>query len=229
ASSPTKGGPQPRVSSPVSGGSTLITSAPRSARSMVQYGPARTREKSSTRRPLSGRSAWHIADSTSPQSTATLRRMRWFEDFAVGDTFELGATCVTREQIIGFAQEWDAQAFHVDEEAAVATPFGGLVASGWHTVLLFMQLYVEGVLRDTATVGSPGVERLRWLSPVRPGDVLMARATIVGARMSEAHSWRGTLRVKCEMMVGTQVVMSMIARALVRRRGFENTGVRAGS
>src|SRR5579859_3157513 len=103
---------------------------------------------------------------------------RYFEDFAVGHTLELGSYTITREEILAFARQFDPQPFHTDEEQAKASLYGGLIASGWHTASIFMRLLVDGLLNDTASMGSPGVDELRWLRPVRPGDTLRARFTV---------------------------------------------------
>ena len=88
--------------------------------------------------------------------------MRYWEDFAVGETTELGTVDVTRDEIVEFAQRYDPQPFHVDEAAADDGPYGGLIASGWHTTALFMGMFVREILLDAASMGSPGVEEIRW-------------------------------------------------------------------
>ena len=95
---------------------------------------------------------------------------KYFEDFLVGDVIDLGSVEVTEAAIIEFAREFDPQPFHIDPEAALETPFGGLIASGWHTCALFMRLMCDGMLNDSSSQGSSGMEELRWLKPVRPGD-----------------------------------------------------------
>ena len=103
--------------------------------------------------------------------------MLHWEDFRVGEVTELGTVDVTEEDVIAFATRFDPQPFHVDPEAAKASPFGGLIASGWHTTALFMGLFVRGILLDSASLGSPGIESIRWTAPVRPGDTLSGRVT----------------------------------------------------
>ena len=145
--------------------------------------------------------------------------MRWFEDFAVGDVSEFGPVTVTEAEIVDFAERFDPQPFHVDHEAAAASPFGGLIASGWHTVALFMGMYVRGVLLDSASLGSPGVEEVRWLAPVRPGDELRGRSTVTDVRASSTNPRRGTVFTTNEVVNqdGT-VVMTMKARGFIARR-----------
>jgi acyl dehydratase len=142
----------------------------------------------------------------------------YFEDFDSGHVFELGSRTVTAEEIIAFGREFDPQPFHVDEEAAAASVFGGLIASGWHTGAMWMRLYVDALL-GAASLGSPGIEELRWLAPVRPGDTLHARLTVLGATPSERRPDRGTIRSRGEMVNQDGVtVMSMVARGHFARR-----------
>jgi acyl dehydratase len=145
--------------------------------------------------------------------------VRYWEDFEAGEVTELGPTEVTREEILDFARRYDPQPFHVDEAAADAGPFGGLAASGWHTAAMFMRLFVDGILNGSASMGSPGVEELRWTAPVRPGDSLSARVRVVETYPSERRPDRGT--VITESAVLNQegaVVMTMRARGFFRRR-----------
>ena len=145
--------------------------------------------------------------------------MRYFEDFQAGEVRELGSREVTQEEIVAFAREYDPQPFHLDEEAAARSPFGGLVASGWHTAAMFMRLFVEAILLDSASLGSPGVEELRWLRPVRPGDVLSGRVRVLETRPSERDAGRGTVITESEALnQHGEVVMRMRARGFFRRR-----------
>ena len=142
-----------------------------------------------------------------------------FEDFSVGQVFELGTVTVTRHEIIEFATRYDPQLFHVDEDAARRSAFGGLVASGWHTAAMAMRLYVDGLLAGMTSQGSPGVEELRWLKPVRPDDVLSGRAEILEVTASSRRTDRGTVRIRLELRdQGDDVVMHMTARGLFGRR-----------
>jgi acyl dehydratase len=143
----------------------------------------------------------------------------YFEDFEPGRMYELGSHTVTEEEIIDFARAWDPQPFHVDPEAAASSPFGGLIASGWHTGSLWMRLYVTSMLGSAAAMGSPGIEELRWLAPVRPGDTLSARLVVLETTPSERHPGRGTLRSRGEMVNQDGVtVMSMLSRGHFARR-----------
>ena len=143
----------------------------------------------------------------------------YFEDFEEGRVFELGEKTLTKEEIVAFAREYDPQPFHVDEEAARGSAFGGLIASGWHTAAIFMRLYADAVLHRAASMGSPGVEDLRWLKPVRPGDTLSATITVLDATPSASSPGRGTVYLVCEVRNGRgEKVMSMKARGLFARR-----------
>lgn len=146
--------------------------------------------------------------------------MRYWEDFEAGQVYELGARTVTRDEIVAFAREFDPQPFHLDEEAAARSPFGGLIASGWHTAALFMRMYVDELINDTVSMGSPGVEELRWLVPVRPGDELRGRVTILEAAPSSTRPDRGTIRARMELLnQRDEAVLTMVARGFLGRRG----------
>ena len=109
---------------------------------------------------------------------------RYFEDYVEGDVHTFGSIAVEADEIIAFAKRFDPQRFHIDPEAARQTPFGGLIASGRHTAGLMMRLCVEHYLTDVASLGSPGLDELRWLKPVRPGDRLSVRVTVLKATPS---------------------------------------------
>ena len=144
---------------------------------------------------------------------------RYFEDFQAGDVYELGSHTVTAAEIVDYARQFDPQPFHVDESAAVDGPFGGLIASGWHTGAMWMRIYVDSVLNDTISMGSPGIEELRWLVPVRPGDTLSARLTVLETSPSSRRPDRGTVRSRGEMTNQRgEPVMTMIARGFFGRR-----------
>jgi acyl dehydratase len=145
--------------------------------------------------------------------------VRYFEDFAAGQSYELGVHHLTRDEIVAFAEEFDPQPFHLDEDAARHSPFKGLVASGWHTTALFMRLYVNGLLGASAGMGSPGIEELRWLRPARPGDTLQGRFTVLETWPSQNHPGRGTVRARCELLnQAGEPVLEMTARGFFARR-----------
>jgi acyl dehydratase len=145
--------------------------------------------------------------------------MRYWEDFRVGDVAELGPVTVTEEEIVEFGRRFDPQPFHVDPEAARESPFGGLIASGWHTAAIYMGMFVRGVLAGTASLGSPGVEELRWLAPVRPGDTLRGRTTITDVQPSSTTRGRGTIFGSHEVVnQDGVVVMRFRSRGFIARR-----------
>ena len=145
---------------------------------------------------------------------------RYFEDFEPGQVYELGSKVVTEDEVVGFAREFDPQPFHLDPEAAKDSVFGGLIASGWHTGAMWMRLYVDSLLGGASGQGSSGIEELRWLAPVRPGDTLSGRLTVLEASSSESHPDRGTIRIRGEMVNQDGVtVMSMVSRGRFARRG----------
>lgn len=117
--------------------------------------------------------------------------MRYLEDFGEGQVFELGEATLSEQEIVDFARRFDAQPFHVDREAAQRSMYGGIIASGWHTGSLFMGLLVRGLLHDVASLGAPGLDEVKWLKPVRPGDTLRGRLTILGVRPSASKPDRG--------------------------------------
>jgi acyl dehydratase len=145
--------------------------------------------------------------------------VRYLEDFRVGDVTEFGPVEVTEQEIVDFASRYDPQPFHVDPEAARETMYGGLIASGWHTTALFMGMFVRAVLRDSASLGSPGVEEIRWRAPVRPGDHLHARSTILDVRDSSTDPHRGTVFTLNEVLNQDDVVvMTLKARGFFAKR-----------
>ncbi|MBI2160739.1 MAG: MaoC family dehydratase [Candidatus Rokubacteria bacterium] len=145
--------------------------------------------------------------------------MRYFEDFAPGDVIELGSRTITKDGIVAFAREFDPQPFHTDEAAAARTIYGGLLASGWHTGSLAMRILYDGLLKDTVSLGSPGVDELRWLKPVRPGDTLSLRMTILETIPSRSKPDRGLVRSLMEMRnQHGEVVLTIRGLSLLGRR-----------
>jgi acyl dehydratase len=142
-----------------------------------------------------------------------------FEDFAPGQVYPLGRRTLTRDEIVAFAREWDPQPFHLDEQAAAGSIYGGVIASGWHTVCAFMRLFADGLLNRSAAMGSPGVDEVRWLRPVRPGDTLDARLEVLEVRPSRSKPDRGIVRLRAAMSnQQQQEVLSFIANVMFRRR-----------
>lgn len=125
---------------------------------------------------------------------------RYFEDFNVGDAVELGSFSLTAEDIIEFASKYDPQPMHVDPDAARNSIYGGLIASGWHTASSYMRLLVDNVLKGTESIGSPGIDNLRWLKPVRPGDTVRAKLVVLDARASNSRPEWGIVRSRGELV-----------------------------
>src|SRR5215475_3072288 len=109
---------------------------------------------------------------------ATPIESRYFEDYVAGTVYTFGSTKVDEADIVRFAREYDPQPFHIDPAAARTSPFGGVIASGWHTAAIMMRLVVDHYLSRVASLASPGLDELRWTQPVRPGDTLSVRATV---------------------------------------------------
>ena len=124
--------------------------------------------------------------------------LRYFEDYTLGTTYECGSVSVDQASIIAFAKEFDPQPFHVDPAAAAVGPFGGLIASGWHTAALVMRLLVDDYLSAEASLGGAGADEIRWPYPVRPGDTLRVRATVVESRRSLSKPDRGIIKTLAE-------------------------------
>ena len=146
-------------------------------------------------------------------------RKIYLEDLAPGDTWECGGRTVSREEILAFAREFDPQSFHVDEEAAKRSLYGGIIASGWHTAAICMRMIVDGLTSQVVSLGSPGVDAVRWPKPVRPGDTLRVRAVCLEARPSRSKPDRGLARFRYEVHnQDDELVMTMEGMALVARR-----------
>ena len=144
---------------------------------------------------------------------------RHFEDYVPGAVFEYGAIPVTEAEIVEFARRFDPQYLHVDRERAVRGPFGGLIASGWHTAAMMMRLIVDNFLPKHASLGSPGIDELRWLKPVRPGDMLSVRLSVLEATRSRSKPDRGVVRTLCEVLnQEREVVMSLKAMNIIACR-----------
>jgi acyl dehydratase len=124
--------------------------------------------------------------------------LRFFEDYLPGASYDCGTVRIDEDSIISFAKEFDPQPFHVDPAAAASGPFGGLIASGWHTAAATMRLLVASYLPDGASLGAAGIDELRWPHPVRPGDTLAVRATVLEARPSRSKPDRGIVRTEAE-------------------------------
>lgn len=147
---------------------------------------------------------------------------RYLEDLAVGQTFGSGSVAVDAEAIQAFAVQFDPQPFHLDEEAARESLFGGLVASGWHTAALTMRLFADGELQIVGGLIGLGAEELRWPRPVRPGDVLRLKSEVLELRKSESRPDRGLVRARITTFNqdGQIVLEQVVVMVAPRRPGY---------
>lgn len=150
------------------------------------------------------------------------RPARYFEDYVPGFTVDCGSFSITETEIIAFAKEYDPQPFHVDPVGAADGPFGGLIASGWHTIGLTMRQLVEHWISRESSLGAAGVDEIRWPSPVRPGDSLHVRASVLEARRSRSKPDRGIIRSLVEVTnSGGATVLRLIAINFILARNPE--------
>jgi len=146
--------------------------------------------------------------------------MQYFEDIPVGVTAKFGNYPVTREEVMEFAAKYDPQPFHLDDEAAAATHFGRLSASGWHTCAMTMSMLVENLKQNRqAGLGSPGIDNLRWLKPVYPGDTLRVESTVLEKRRSQSRPEMGIFKSQLTVFnQNDEPVMQMVSNGLVQVR-----------
>ena len=150
--------------------------------------------------------------------TQAAKRYFW-EDFQPGRVREFGATTVSRDAVLAFASQFDPQPFHVDEDAARESLFGGLCASGWHTCAMAMRMMCDDYLIEAASLGSPGIDNLRWLKPVYPGDTLSVRLEVLEARPMASRPGVGLVRSRWEVRnQRAEPVLTMEGWGMFRRR-----------
>lgn len=130
--------------------------------------------------------------------TQPVQKKMYFEDFEVGNVIEVGGCTVSEAEIIEFATRFDPQPFHVDAATAAQSMFGGIIASGWHTCSMMMRLMVDGYMRNSSSLGSPGVDEVRWLKPVRGGDILTVRCAVLESVPSSSRPDRGVIFTQWE-------------------------------
>jgi acyl dehydratase len=153
---------------------------------------------------------------------ATPIDQRYFEDYVPGAVYQYGNVEVSADEILEFGRRFDPQFLHTDPRAAADGPFGGLIASGWHTAAIMMRLFVDHYLSHVASMASPGIDELRWMRPVRPGDSLSIRVSVAEANRSRTKPDRGMVRSFVEVLNQTgEVVMSLKAMNLLRCRAKE--------
>lgn len=146
--------------------------------------------------------------------------MKYYEDIAVGDARSFGHYEVTREEVMDFARKYDPQPFHLDDDAAAATHFGRLSASGWHTCSMTMAMMVENMRSEkSAGLGSPGVDQLRWKKPVYPGDTLRCETEIIEKRRSASRPEMGIFKSSIRTYnQNDEVVLEMVSNGLISTR-----------
>ncbi len=150
---------------------------------------------------------------SSPQATL------YWEDFSIGETVEMGGHTFTEEEIVAFARQFDPQPFHIDPEAAKSSIYGGLIASGWHTCSIGMRLMCDSYVNRSISMGSPGVDNIRWLKPVRPGDTLVYSRTVLEARPSQSRPEAGLVRSRWQAVNQRgETVMTMEGWGMLARK-----------
>jgi acyl dehydratase len=149
-----------------------------------------------------------------------MAQIKWyFEDFEPGRTIEVGSRTLNEEEILAFATQFDPQPFHVNKDAASQSIYGGIIASGWHTCALMMRMMVDGFLSSAASLGSPGVDEIRWMRPVRPGDTLTVTSTVLDARPSSSKPDRGVVHTMWEAKnQDGETVVTVKGMGMFRRR-----------
>ena len=151
-----------------------------------------------------------------------LSNKEWFfEDYLEDTVIEMGPVYIEKDELIKFALRYDPQPMHIDPEAAKKGPYKGLIASGWHTCALVMGELVKNYFSPRSSLGSPGIDKLQWLKPVRPGDKLTVRATILETKLSRSKPDRGLVRTLVEALNQQQEkVVSFKALNFMLRREF---------
>lgn len=145
--------------------------------------------------------------------------MQYFEDFQSGQVFDLGTVTLTEEAMIAFAERYDPQPFHLSAARAGDSLFGGIIASGIQTLAIFMRLFVEGILNNTISLASPGMDDVRWRKPVRPGETLAGRSTVTECTRSRSRPEMGIVRFHHELLdEAGEVVMSLASTQFIGRK-----------
>jgi len=145
--------------------------------------------------------------------------MLHFEDFPVGEVATFGDKLVTEQEIVAFARDWDPQPFHLDAEAAENSQIGELIASGWHTGAMLMRMMCDAYLLDSAGEGAPGIDEMRWLKPVRPGDRLRVRRTTLSARVLNSRPHIGVVGMQFDVLnQHGETVLTLKSASFMRRR-----------
>jgi acyl dehydratase len=153
-------------------------------------------------------------------ASVSFERPIFFDDYVEGQVYVFGKTVVSEDEIIEFAGKYDPQSFHIDPDLAKLHAYGGLVASGWHTCAMAMRMMTDDFISESASLGSPGVDEIRWKKPVRPGDILRVRLEILNTRLSKTKSDRGIVISQVEVMnQDSEILMSMKTTGLFLVKG----------
>jgi acyl dehydratase len=148
-----------------------------------------------------------------------MAKERFLDDFRVGEKFASDGVTITESEIIRFALQFDPQSFHMDVTAAEKSPYGGLIASGFHTLSLCFRMFIQQGVIAASSIGSPGIDEVRWLAPVRPGDTLRTETEVLEVKPSSSKTDRGILRMKYAGVNQNGVhVVSFVLNHLLRRR-----------
>jgi acyl dehydratase len=143
----------------------------------------------------------------------------YWEDFTPGRVFSHGPRRLPREEMVGFAAEFDPQPMHLDEDAARATMMGGLCASGWYGCCIVMRMSADGFILDSSSMGAPGVDEVRWLAPIRPDDAVTLRATVLDVRASNSRPDMGLVRFEMALLDSNErCVMTLVTSLMMGRR-----------
>ena len=148
----------------------------------------------------------------------------YYEDFPVGFQFETATRQLSLADMVGFAQLWDPQPFHVDEVAAQASPFGGIIASGFQTLIVAFRLTIDTGIFEACSMGSPGMDAVRWMAPVRPGDCLRVRAKVMSARLSGSKPDRGLVTIRYEVFNQDDELVACYSPVQILRRSPQAGG-----
>jgi acyl dehydratase len=150
---------------------------------------------------------------------------RYFEDFHLGEKSDLGSHHVTEAEMLAFARDYDPQRIHTDRDFATRMHFGGLIASGWNTCAIFMRLFVDALLYESSAIASPGVDSIRWLRPVRAGDVLRGEVVVIEVTPSHSKPDRGLVKHDCVVFnQDNERVMTLRSLAFFARRPLPEAG-----
>jgi acyl dehydratase len=156
---------------------------------------------------------------TGMHAKSSPRETLYWEDFSVGESIEMGRHTFSEEEIIAFARQFDPQPFHIDSEAAKQSIYGGLIASGWHTCSIGMRMMCDTYINRSISMGSPGVDNIRWLKPVRPGDTLVYSRTVLEARPSRSRPDAGLVKSRWEAVNQRgETVLTMEGWGMLARR-----------